>query len=677
MLARKLGRLKWYAARLSAMSAPELLHRVKEQRARARLASHRGGWAEFEKVAPRLAVLPAMREALAACHAPELPERLTFLGKTYPAGQGPFNVIAGRDWLYDPVSGGFWPGADANPFSIAVRFTSANPGPQRPYGDSKFVLEPNRLQMLHPLACRIAREGLNGPAWAAAMAWIEAWMEANPPYRGMNWSSGIEIALRIVSVGLVIVAVDTGSVAPEIRSRLAGCLTAHAKWLQALPSLYSSANNHRVAEGLGLYVAGLLTGDTPLAHEGREILEREALLQILPDGVGVEQSPTYQAFTMELIAFGAAFAAAAGEPFSETTLTRLRAGVKFLSALLDSAGHAPAIGDDDEGRVFTAPGTAETHYVASVAAAVGALSGLPLPLQLAPGYIREQFFARFAAPVVHLNPPQARQVFAEGGYTVLDAIVKGRAAHLTFDHGPLGFGALAAHGHADALAIWLSVDGKPVFVDAGTYLYHSGEKTRDALRTSAAHNTLTIEGASQSIVSSPFSWSHKTSARIPECEAHGDAPEALAACGEHDGYVKRFGVRHRRRLDVSQNEIRITDRLVGRPGVSDVEISFLCAPDLDVTVLDGAASIARGSEALMRVEAPEGFSIDIVRGDEGLGRGVYSPSFGALTPTAQIVLRGKLAHDAAPASSGDDQPCSVTTQLCLLSSRPAAEAPDR
>ena len=38
---------------------------------------------------------------------------------------------------------------------------------------------------------------------------------------------------------------------------------------------------------------------------------------------------------------------------------------------------------------------------------------------------------------------------------------KGEApAVLTFDHGPVGYLSIAAHGHADTLAVWLSI-GRP------------------------------------------------------------------------------------------------------------------------------------------------------------------------------------------------------------------------
>ena len=87
---------------------------------------------------------------------------------------------------------------------------------------------------------------------------------------------------------------------------------------------------------------------------------------------------------------------------------------------------------------------------------------------------------------------------------------------LIFDHGPIGYLEIAAHGHADALAIWFSVEDKPVFVDAGTYLYHSNKSMRDAFRKTALHNTLTLRRTPSSYPSGPFNWSKKASARLIE-----------------------------------------------------------------------------------------------------------------------------------------------------------------
>jgi hypothetical protein len=72
------------------------------------------------------------------------------------------------------------------------------------------------------------------------------------------------------------------------------------------------------------------------------------------------------------------------------------------------------------------------------------------------------------------------------------------------DHGPLGYLSIAAHGHADANAVTLSLDDRPILVDPGTYLYYSCGKWRDWFRGTRAHNTLNVQGADQSISAAPL-----------------------------------------------------------------------------------------------------------------------------------------------------------------------------
>src|SRR5262249_6658598 len=106
--------------------------------------------------------------------------------------------------------------------------------------------------------------------------------------------------------------------------------------------------------------------------------------------------------------------------------------------------------------------------------------------------------------------------FRDGGYTVIRETVTGRRAMIVFDHGPLGFSSIAAHGHADALAVWLHVDGVPVLIDAGTGSYTSGSGWRDHFRSTAAHNTVTIDDDSQSLTAGAFNWRHKANVRVTE-----------------------------------------------------------------------------------------------------------------------------------------------------------------
>ena len=75
------------------------------------------------------------------------------------------------------------------------------------------------------------------------------------------------------------------------------------------------------------------------------------------------------------------------------------------------------------------------------------------------------------------------------------------------DHAALGFGTIAAHGHADALSFQILKDGKRIFIDPGTYIYHHCQiEERNIFRRTDHHNTVMINGEEQSQVLGGFSF---------------------------------------------------------------------------------------------------------------------------------------------------------------------------
>jgi hypothetical protein len=126
----------------------------------------------------------------------------------------------------------------------------------------------------------------------------------------LNWTSGIELALRVISVALALSIMGTDQLGPVERDALLRFFVAHVDWMKRFPSAHSSANNHRIAELAGLIVALRMVPGIPSAadasEESWEELLREIDRQIYLDGVGAEQSTGYAAFSIELFLVAAA-----------------------------------------------------------------------------------------------------------------------------------------------------------------------------------------------------------------------------------------------------------------------------------------------------------------------------------------------------------------------------------
>ncbi len=190
------------------------------------------------------------------------------------------------------------------------------------------------------------------------------------------------------------------------------------------------------------------------------------------------------------------------------------------------------------------------------------------------------------------------------------------------------------------LSVWLSLDGKPVLVDAGTYLYHSEGDNRRRFRVTEVHNTLTIDGASQSEPSGAFNWMpNRANARL---ERRPDGtPFSVAAA--HDGYEKRFGVIHHRSVTETEDGFTIADTLTGTLHADHVEIAYLLAPELDAEIDGGTVRVSRDGRPEIDIEAPKAAAVELVRGDEESGRGFHSPAFGVLRPAVTVVFRAPAA----------------------------------
>src|SRR5262245_6960812 len=134
--------------------------------------------------------------------------------------------------------------------------------------------------------------------------------------------------------------------------------------------------------------------------------------------------------------------------------------------------------------------------------------------------------------------------FKTSGYFVMRDGWRRNSSFALVDCGPHGAEAGCGHAHADALSIEFASRGVSWIVDPGTYVYAADPKTRDELRSTAAHNTVTVDDQPQSVASTPFSW--RTEA---ECRLHGFIGRGDAICfqGSHDGYERlKDPVKHTR-----------------------------------------------------------------------------------------------------------------------------------
>ncbi len=573
---------------------------------------------------------------------------------TIPAyGHTTFEIGASPDWNRDPESGALWPlsfWAD-----VDFRFDDR-------LGDPRAVWEVNRHHHLVTLA---RAHFLKGRDVYAEAVWthVKTWIEICPPYHGINWSSALEIGLRLISWGMALDIIgETGSEPSDARE-LAVSVSLQAEHLCDNLSVYaSSRNNHLIGEAVGLLAAGAafpyLTGAREWERKGRKHLEREILAQVSPDGVSREQTLHYQAFVIEFALVAMAAARALGTPLSPSLTERVGKMGAFLTCAGGESGVPPSIGDEDGGRAYDLA-DARDRQCARAAACAALAAGRPVPPSIraldlepvlwlfGPGAVlswlgtKELGGQRDAGRV-------APAAFPEGGYF----IPTGAGQHGVIDCGPLGYQSIAAHGHADCLSIALAHDGAWVIVDPGTYCYHREPRWRNHFRGTAAHNTVVLDGADQSEMLGPFMWGRRAR---PEQLAWTSAPDFDYFEGAHDGYVTTHGVRHRRSVIFGRRGYWIVVDSLEGSGTHDIAATFQLAtgfravgerqrdersagmrPD-DRTFVD-----ADGRGLWLAAWLPDGIGLDVVQGREEPPGGWISDGFGAKAPAPAIVASGRV-----------------------------------
>ena len=194
----------------------------------------------------------------------------------------------------------------------------------------------------------------------------------------------------------------------------------------------------------------------------------------------------------------------------------------------------------------------------------------------------------------------------------------------TFDHGRLGLPPLYNHGHADALSVTLSLNGRGIFVDPGTYRYNQAPEWRQYFKSTRAHNTVTIDGVDQAVQESGFIWSHAFNTKLVE---HSRKNGTIFLEALHTGYQRlRQPVIHRRKVAVRAGEILIEDFFTGK-GVHTFELNFHLHPDaVPFAGADGWV-IQHGEERIL-VRLVAGGDLIPVRGEKEPILGWYSPRYG-------------------------------------------------
>lgn len=645
----------WYLKRLSRMTPVEVAGRGRDAAIKLLWRSPRAASLKLDRslVPPGERVFHARLPAGAEDAVPE-PARERLLAAAERVLEGHWTVFdrewgaLGRepDWFTDPRTGQRAPDSG---YAFAIPYRD-----EARVGNIKYVWELSRHHHLTVLAAawRLSRDDRHADRVADHLT---SWWRDNPFLSGVHWISGIEVGLRLIAWVWTRRLLDGWSGAPRLfeeNPAFLRQLADHQRFVAVLESHGSSANNHLLAEAAGLFISTCAFPFLSVAGRWRDrsaaVLQREIRAQTFADGLNRELATDYHCLALELALAAALEGEAAGHPLGAGTWTDIGRMVDAVAAILDARGRPPRQGDSDDatGLLLDDPaGHRWNGILATGRVLFGPASWWP---DAVPGDVRTPLWTALGRPPESLAPrPAARpELFADAGLAFLRAGSGRDEIWIRCDHGPLGYLATAAHGHADALAIEVRRGGVDVLADPGTYCYHGEPRWRSYFRSTRAHNTLEVDGEDQSPQAGAFLWLRHARARL--LEASGLTGGAVARwSAEHDGYARLDPPAiHRREVDLDRKTETLTihDHLAcDRP--RPCRLAFHLGPEIQAR-LEGA--LARLSwhdgqeprEATM--ELPRELTWRTAAGDTDPPAGWYSPAFGRKRPAVALLGEGDI-----------------------------------
>ncbi|MBN1227760.1 MAG: alginate lyase family protein [Deltaproteobacteria bacterium] len=517
-------------------------------------------------------------------------------------------------------------------------------------GDCKLVWEPSRHHHLVVLATAY-RAGGDIKYAQAVIEQLGSWLDQCPFGRGMNWKSPMELGIRLINwVWALDLIHESGLFEGEFRSRVLHTVYLHLWEIARKYSRFSSANNHLIGEAAGVFIAAsyfhYLNNSGQWKKEAKDILEREIINQIYPDGCDREHAFGYQLFVLQFFIIALRVAHLTGTDFSAQYQDRIEKMLEFIGLMTDGGGSLPIVGDADDGYVLDLGcDRMDTESLLSIGTVVFGRSDFK---EWSGGYRESTWWLLGSSsretykkiPVSGQYRNLQSRSFEESGYYILQSGAKETYDRISvlFDCAELGYKSIAGHGHADALSFTLRVFGSDVFVDSGTYDYFTYPEWRKYFRSTRAHNTVVIDGADQSVMLGPFMWGQRAKAKCLKWEPNDQGGTVI---GEHDGYTRLDDpVIHRREmhLDGASGVLLIRDEIMAQ-GSHAVEVYFHLSEHCRLSKLESNTATTDINDGIVFLELDPAFTVTTLKGSENPLGGWISRGYHQKVPSTTIVGR--------------------------------------
>ncbi len=411
----------------------------------------------------------------------------------------------------------------------------------------------------------------------------------------------------------------------------------------------SVANNHLLVDGFAGWYLGSLFPEAEAAaafgERGEEIWLAELERQIYGDGGSFEHCTHYHEMACELAVAYRLLKRRNDAELPAGFEDKLRSMLSLQAALSGPEAEPLPLGDATEDPMFPLD-AAESWATGAMRAALNALypGSAEAPREDCPSLQRAFWLFGGALPAaVDAGEEPGFCAFPEAGLYVIND--KELSARLVFRSG-LAPGARhwAGHMHADFLSVYLSVEGQPLIVDAGTYSYRYARKAGDAGETSwrayfmgpQAHNTLNLSGCDP-LGPCPGDFRPRETAASVSTTLQRQEDGITWLEGELQGVPQLEGYR-RGFIHIPGAYALLYDRFDGPLPSEPCTLSFQCAENTAVDQEQQSLHLASGSQGAVLYLDRQLAVESVLEGSLAPLGGWLSPAYGVLQPAPQIRL---------------------------------------
>jgi hypothetical protein len=503
-------------------------------------------------------------------------------------GSGPRSLGAHLPWHTDFKSGHHWDrGAHAADLRAQVR---------REFGRGRDVRVPWTLSRFQHLPCLGQALWLGGDRryFEEFRAQTADWIRENRPGFGINWTSTLEVSVRAANWCWAYAFFRPETLADrEFASLFLRALFAHGRFVaDRLDDAGPLPADYRLGGLVALLFLGVQFRGAPEADvwKGRAVSEivRACEAGVSGSACDLEASLAGHRLRTEMLLSALLLARRSGFdlPLLES---RVRGMVDFVAHYLKPDGRAPQIGDDDGRFLVLGEHEADRRDHRHLLALAGCAFDDAALFELAGERWEEAYwcFGRRCAGRLAAPAPAARAVLnSRIGPRPGLAVLRHGDLYAAIDAGPVG-PEDGAQAHNDALSLEIQAAGEDLVVDPGTGVDSPDLGLRRRFRSTAAHNTIRVDGEEiNPLPDAPF--------ELPAT----DAPSIVRAASrrgfdlveaEHRGYLRLPDpVLHRRVLLLNKAARRfvIEDTLEGDDR-HRLEWSFHLAPHCEAVLEEG------------------------------------------------------------------------------------------